>query len=90
MSDAFIPQPIRNILPLAWLSPAGWPPHCKSRVAATQRNLTSLSLSPPGEAIRTMEAPRLPEAHRAGIRLAAAGSGDSHGEEVFIGGVVTM
>ena len=39
------------------------------------------------EAIRTMEALRLPEAYRAERRLAATGAGDFYGEEDFIGGV---
>ena len=39
------------------------------------------------EAIRTMEALRLPEAYRAKRRLAATGAGDFYGEEDFIGDV---
>ena len=47
----------------------------------------SLDLAVTDEAIRTMEALRLPEAYRAKRRLAATGAGDFHGEEDFIGGV---
>ena len=48
----------------------------------------SLDLAVTDEAIRIIEALRLPEAYRAERRLAATGAGDFHGEEDFIGGVV--
>lgn len=48
-----------------------------------------LAVLSPHKATRTVEAPRLSEAHRAKIRLVVTGSEDFHGEEVFIDDVIT-
>ncbi len=86
--DAFKPQLILRKIPVA-LSQG------RARfVLGSQGSLagavTSSDLAIIDKAIRTMKAPRSPETYRAEMRLAAAGSGDSHGKGDFIDGVITM